>query len=124
MPAYNPSALGNMVTEMTPQAAQHLPFRYTDETYINIPIPIEEDDWNSNGTKSNEYNPITTDEDSKKRKGSWVGKLGRKLTGKTDQKFKIVRMTRGEYLAKWARDEDGNYIGTDPVPGRLTKADL
>lgn len=44
----------------------------------------------------------------------------------TKQRVKDVRMTREEYEAYWARDEEGRYVGTEPegrgaviVRGRL-----
>ena len=33
--------------------------------------------------------------------------------GKKDE-FKMVEMTRGEYLKYWAKDEEERYIGTEP----------
>lgn len=114
MPKYDPSALANSVEGATGEAPQMLPWKFTDEDYMNVPIPIKDDD-------AAEKGPVDY---GSSRKGSFMGRLGLKMAGKGEkkkEKFRMVRMTRGEYLAKWARDEEGNYIGTDPVPGKLTR---
>ncbi|KAI9894546.1 MAG: hypothetical protein M1814_001900 [Vezdaea aestivalis] len=94
------SSLGNMSFDFMGQAPQNLPWRFTDDDIISVPVPIEDNA--AAGTEA-------------KKKGLF-GKMHQKITGKTDKKFKVVQMTRREYLAKYAYDENGKYIGTEPAP--------
>lgn len=80
-----------------------LPFRFTDNSIINVPIPAEE-------LEDETENPIPATE----RRSSWIEKVGKKLGRKEKQKIVNLKMTRGEYLKYWAKDGDGNYIGTEP----------
>ncbi|KAL0262442.1 hypothetical protein SLS55_001410 [Diplodia seriata] len=81
-----------------------LPFRFTDESIINVPIPAED----LEDPESESHPPAT------ERRSSWMAKLGRKLGNKGKQPILNVKMTRGEYLKYWAKDENGNYVGTEP----------
>ena len=98
MQQYKSSAWGNFATNFTGQAPQHLPMHFKDSDMIPVPVPIE------------------SNQEHKGRK-SWIGKMKDKVTGKDDKQFKIVHMTRGEYLEKYGRDEKGEYVGTEPEPG-------
>ncbi|KAL1643069.1 hypothetical protein SLS58_005038 [Diplodia intermedia] len=80
-----------------------LPFRLTDESIINVPIPAED----LEDPESESHPPAT------ERRSSWITKLGRKLGNKGKQQILNVKMTRGEYLKYWAKDENGNYVGTE-----------
>ncbi|GME53097.1 hypothetical protein GTA08_BOTSDO05428 [Neofusicoccum parvum] len=80
-----------------------LPFRFTDDSIINVPIPLEDLE-----DEPEERAPGT------ERRSSWMGRIGRKMAGKEKQKIRNVKMTRGEYLKYWAKDEHGNYVGTEP----------
>lgn len=80
-----------------------LPFRFTDDSIINVPIPLEDLE-----DEPEEQAPGT------ERRSSWMGRIGRKMAGKEKQKIRNVKMTRGEYLKYWAKDEHGNYVGTEP----------
>ncbi len=74
--------------------------RFTDDSIISVPIPIE------NGNN--------------RRRKSFLGKIGEKIRGK-EQNCRIIRMTRREYLARYAKDENGNYIGTEPQADEATR---
>ncbi|KAI9673853.1 MAG: hypothetical protein M1817_002059 [Caeruleum heppii] len=85
---------------------QSLPYKFTDEDYISVPVPAEEE-------KPSEVRQVTG------RRPTFFMKLKQALSdrdggGSGKQKFRIVRMKRGDYLKYYARDEDGNYIGTEP----------
>jgi hypothetical protein len=107
------SGLTNGAQSFYGEAPQMLPWKFTDEDMITVPIPYEDEETTEKSAGAGE------------EKKSFMSRLGRKLSGAGEkdkqEKFKMVRMTRGEYLAKWARDEDGKYIGTDPVPGKLKR---
>ncbi|KAI9753452.1 MAG: hypothetical protein M1835_000991 [Candelina submexicana] len=103
MPNYNPSALASgFYGPFGGEAVQHLPSKFTDDSIIHVPIPVDESS--------------TSEIQQKERKQSWVRKIGDGIRGKkTGQgKFRMVKMTRGEYLKYWAKDEEGRYIGTEP----------
>ncbi|KAH7054469.1 hypothetical protein B0J12DRAFT_454318 [Macrophomina phaseolina] len=103
-PSFDPSISNTDFGLFTGSGAPNLlPFRFTDDSIINVPVPAGylEDE--------TESSPSPTE-----RKSSWIGKIGRKLGGKERQKFVNLKMTRGEYLKYWAKDENGNYIGTEP----------
>lgn len=89
MPAYKSYGLANMADGSVAEAPQFLPMKFTDESILNIPIPY-----------SAIYPPEDGGEVKKERKGSLLGKLtggrGRKKEG-----FKMVKMTRKEYLMYW-----------------------
>ena len=89
MPAYQSSGLANMANGSVAEAPQFLPMKFTDESILDIPIPY-----------SAIYPPEDGGEGKKERKGSFLGKLtgggGRKKEG-----FKMVKMTRREYLMYW-----------------------
>ncbi|KAI9709621.1 MAG: hypothetical protein M1812_007669 [Candelaria pacifica] len=104
MPQYSPSALASgFHGPLGGEAVQHLPMKFTDESIITVPIPIDEP------------SPCPETNIIKEGKKSWVSKLGDSIKGKKSQgKFRMVRMTRGEYLKYWAKDEEGRYIGTEP----------
>ena len=76
-----------------------LPWKFTDEDLVSIPIPADVLD------KSDDENGKT------KRKG-WGSKLKDKFSHKSS--FRLVQVTRGDYLKYFARDEQGAYIGTEP----------
>ena len=77
------------------EAPQFLPMKFTDESILNIPIPYED-------IYPPEREEEKEKEKEKERRPSFFGKLkiggakGRKKEG-----FKMVRMTRGEYLMYW-----------------------
>ncbi|KAL8791568.1 MAG: hypothetical protein Q9195_005832 [Heterodermia aff. obscurata] len=75
--------------EMLTPNSPTVPTKFTDESILNIPIPY-----------SAIYPPEEGAEVKKERKGSFLGKLkgggGRKKEG-----FKMVKMTRREYLMYW-----------------------
>ena len=89
MPAYKSYGLANIADGSVAEAPQFLPMKFTDESILSIPI---------------HYSAIYPSEEGgevkKDRKGSFLGKLtgrgGRKKEG-----FKMVKMTRREYLMYW-----------------------
>lgn len=121
-PSYNPSALGNLPSAFTHQAPQFLPQQFTDDSVLLIPIPVSALRGATPPSPSASENP--TEETSpqqqqqERRSSSSSSKLMNRLRGggggKKKEEFKMVEMTRGEYLRYWAKDEEGRYIGTEP----------
>ena len=123
MPKYKASTLVAMANSDCPNGApQHLPVRFTDNSILSIPIPYKDlsptDRLDSQSDESNDNGPIHAGEE--RRRSSIFGKL--KETNK-DKKgkagFRLVKMTRREYLMYWAKDEAGKYIGTEPKENRI-----
>lgn len=79
-----------------------LPFRFTDESVIDVPIPARYLD-----------EPGSESKPAPERRRSVVDKLLGKGKGKKEEII-VLKMTRGEYLKYWARDDNLNYIGTEP----------
>ncbi|KAI9842317.1 MAG: hypothetical protein M1837_007309 [Sclerophora amabilis] len=102
MPEYSYSSLANMPGQFGAQVPQSLPWKFTDDDIISVPIPIDE-----------AGRPVRVTDRIKRK--SWLGGWGRSAKcGRKKQRCRIVRMTRGDYLKYYARDENGNYIGTEP----------
>ena len=89
--------------DFTPVAVQHLPWKFCDDDIISVPVQVRS-------------TPSTTKEQHGERCGiaGWKSKLKKHQSGKSSSTVKVLRMTRGEYLKYWARDEQGNYCGTEP----------
>ncbi|OJD36818.1 uncharacterized protein BKCO1_9000169 [Diplodia corticola] len=103
-PDYQPGISNMDCGSFTGSGAPNLlPVRFTDKSMINVPIPAA-DLWDGS-------EPVPQPNE---RRSSWIAKLGKKLGTKEKQKIVNVKMTRGEYLKYWAKDEDGNYVGTEP----------
>lgn len=103
------SGLASSPANFTPMAVQNLPWKFTDDDLISVPIPVP--DSSADGDDTSEHAGSTTSLGSKvKHAFMYKGKS----KGKKSPKFRVVKMTRGEYLKYWARDEHGNYIGTEP----------
>ncbi|KAI9794852.1 MAG: hypothetical protein M1816_002980 [Peltula sp. TS41687] len=70
--------------------------------------------------RSHPVMPLTSEDGPTEKENASTGGLGSKIkqaikgTKKAAPKMRVVKMTRGEYLKYWARDEQGNYIGTEP----------
>ncbi|TKA81065.1 hypothetical protein B0A49_00685 [Cryomyces minteri] len=52
-------------------------------------------------------------------KPSWLERIASSVTGKSfatpeQQGFRTVQMTRADYSKYWARDGEGQYVGTEP----------
>ena len=123
MPKYKYSALENMVCgDWSNVSPQFLPVRFTDDSILNIPIPykdlfptdhldIKMDDTSCSG-------PVHVGK--ARRRSSILEKLKGSGRAKKDKGgFRLVKMTRREYLMYWAKDEAGNYIGTEPKENRV-----
>ena len=106
MPAYENKALGNMTDGSVAEAPQFLPTKFTDESILTIPIPYSGIYPASSIPGGNESTPG-------KRKGSFLGRFTNGSKKKREG-FKMVKMTRREYLMYWAKDEEGRYVGTEP----------
>ncbi len=123
MPKYKHSALENMVCgDWQNVAPQFLPVRFTDESILNIPIPYKDlfpiDELDNKHDDSNNHGPVHTGKES--RRSSIFGKLKSGLKEKKQKEgFRLVKMTRREYLMYWAKDEQGRYIGTEPKEKRV-----
>ena len=97
-------------------APQHLPVRFTDDSILTIPIPYKDlspsDELNPQSNQSIDNGPVHTGKE--KRRSNLFEKLkGGKKEKKEKEGFRMVKMTRREYLMYWAKDEEGNYIGTE-----------
>ncbi|KAL8663692.1 MAG: hypothetical protein Q9202_003638 [Teloschistes flavicans] len=120
MPAYAPSALANMSADPLSQAPQFLPQKFTDDSILTIPIP-----WSalafspSSLSTPDPISPTTTP--TNKSKSSILAKLKPGKEKRKKEGFRMVRMTRREYLAYWAKDEQGRYIGTEAEGERLRR---
>ena len=82
--------------------------KFTDDSLLRVPIsyadlPPREDN---------------SEAPAKEKKSSIFGKLSGKK-GKPKEGFRMVEMTRREYLMYWAKDEKGEYIGTEPKESRI-----
>ena len=116
MPKYDPSALGNLPGGggFVGQAPQNLPWKFHDDDYITVPVPVEDDGGGQ------QHHPDDGGEKGQKKK-NWASKLGAKITGKDTEKkakFQMVRMTKADYLKYYAKDEHGNYAGSEPEGSR------
>ncbi|KAI4253661.1 MAG: hypothetical protein L6R42_007491 [Xanthoria sp. 1 TBL-2021] len=114
MPSYNPSALGNMPSSFVGQAPQFLPQKFTDDSVLMNPVPMsafEDPSSAPNGdddTVGEQPQQERQQQQQQRRSSSFMNKLegGEKKGGKKEE-FKMVKMTRGEYLMYWAKDEEG-----------------
>lgn len=108
-------------------SANTLPNRFTDDSILTIAIPIADfaEDAAAPGTASTAAQAPAQAE-NKTKKGSWFsrkmsasGKSGGGTTSKKGE-IRMVRMTRREYLAYWAKGEDGRYLPdvVEPDGGR------
>ncbi|CAO1602104.1 hypothetical protein XANCAGTX0491_005735 [Xanthoria calcicola] len=120
-PSYNPSALGNLPSAFTHQAPQFLPQQFTDDSVLLIPIPVSAlrvaTPPPSTSRKKTTEEETTPQPQQRRLSSSSSSKLMNRLRGekkKKKEEFKMVEMTRGEYLRYWAKDEEGRYIGTEP----------
>ncbi|KAL8798899.1 MAG: hypothetical protein Q9182_006299 [Xanthomendoza sp. 2 TL-2023] len=75
-----------------------------DDSIITIPIPLFVLYPPSNPV---DLIPMTQ---SRERRVSWFGRAKKPKA----QEFKMVEMTRKEYLMYWAKDDVGRYVGTEP----------
>lgn len=81
----------------------HLPVKFTDDSIIRVPINIDK---TYSSTKEGQ-----DPESEQSHKRSFTDKLFGK---KKDDTIRVVKMTRGDYLKYWAKDDHGNYTGTEP----------
>ena len=123
MPKYKSSALEALSSSDSYNAApQHLPVRFTDDSILTIPIPYKDlsplsDESDITNKDGNDNGPVHTGK--QKRRSSLFGKLkGGDKEKKDKEGFRLVKMTRREYLMYWAKDEEGNYIGTESKENR------
>ncbi|KAL8668891.1 MAG: hypothetical protein Q9168_006500 [Polycauliona sp. 1 TL-2023] len=114
-PQYKPSALGNMTSNFVGQAPQFLPQKFTDDSIIAVPIRLSALEDPLAGSDGDSAGKGSAGPDQQQRRRSSSSKFIQKLKGggKKDD-FKMVNMTRREYLMYWAKDEEGRYIGTEP----------
>ena len=63
--------------------------------------------------------PLSATPSEKPKKSFW-----RRLSRDDDQKFVMKKVTRGDYLKYYAKDEDRNYVGTeDPADDCILKVE-
>lgn len=96
-----PSGLANMPggVGFTPQAPQFLPVKFNDDSIIPVPVLMAKSE-----AKGEE-------------KQGFIGKMKGIMSGsgkEKEGKLRVVYMPRREYLKYFAKDDDGNYIGTEP----------
>lgn len=102
--------------------------RFTDASILSIPIPISQIPTSSSVSCSPPIltstslsrsstlvdGPKTAKLEGKKEmlKNGWLQRL--KGEGKVKREdFRMVKMTRAEYLRFWAKDSEGRYVGTE-----------
>ncbi|KIW52547.1 hypothetical protein PV05_08177 [Exophiala xenobiotica] len=96
--------------------ANHSPFRFTDDSIISVPVMRPEDV--SRQAVSNTPPPSdTTDHGREKAQGKKFSLFPRRHSkDKSGENFTMRQIPRREYLARYAKDEEGRYIGTqDPA---------
>ncbi|KAL9083120.1 MAG: hypothetical protein Q9165_008650 [Trypethelium subeluteriae] len=133
MPRYQHDHYTNMMSHgsgSTTAGANLLPFRYTDASIITIPIDLSELPPDRSASLPDSPSPAIDETPSEKpkekrgRAGSFLRRISSATQGEKEKKskkeIKAVRMTRGEYLQYWAKDEKGNYREgvVDPPGGR------
>ena len=81
----------------TPQAPQFLPVKFHDLDVIPVPVLV---------AKS---------EAKEEEKHGFMDKVKGLISGKEKEgKLRVVYMPRSDYLKYFAKDDDGNYVGTEP----------
>ena len=101
------SSWAGMASEDAPQAVpvKTLPLKFTDESLISVPClrtSAQEDRCASGGA----------DKEKKKRWWRRRSSTSSRSVNNPDN-FVMRRLKRGEYLKHYAKDEHGNYIGTE-----------
>ncbi|KAI9823844.1 MAG: hypothetical protein M1826_007590 [Phylliscum demangeonii] len=99
----------------TPCVVATLPWKFTDEDVISVPVTLP------TPAAAAVVPPAVLAHPNEEAKEGFVAKvlLGgkRRAKEKNEKKEKakvvVLRMTRGDYLKYWARDEQGVYIGTE-----------
>jgi len=84
-------------------APQLLPFRFTDDSIISVPV-LRPEDVGSYAHRA----PVV---DGTKKK-FWQSRR-KSRDGGLNEKFIIKKMTRGDYLKHYAKDDEGRYCGTE-----------
>ena len=119
MPRYQHDPYTNMMAHGTPTTAgaNLLPFRYKDSSIITVPINVTAlPDDGSNPRSDSLPLPVTPTPEKKAGFFRRFSAGGRNEKDKLD--IKAVKMTRGEYLKYWAKDEKGVYrAGVVEPPG-------
>ena len=94
--------------------ANFAPVRFTDDSMITIAVlPSDDAKVKTLEDSSDDDNPIK--EEPKKKFGFFRRKSA--YSKKKDQPFVMKQVTRRDYLKYYAKDDDGNYTGTeDPAP--------
>lgn len=112
-----------MPSSFVGQAPQFLPQKFTDESLLMIPVPMSalkdpssapngDDDAVGEQPKQERQQQ---QQQQQRRSSNFMNKLkGGEKKGRKKEEFKMVKMTRGEYLMYWAKDEEGRYMGTEP----------
>ncbi|KAL8836972.1 MAG: hypothetical protein Q9176_005973 [Flavoplaca citrina] len=107
----------NIPSDFVPQAPQHLPQKFTDDSVLKIPIPVSDlSDSTDISTTSPSTESSTLPAANNKetpRRSSVLRKLKGKDKIEKKGDFVMVDMTRREYLMYWAKDEEGRYVGTE-----------
>jgi hypothetical protein len=99
MQVNKPSGLANMPGGIgfTPEAPQFLPVKFNDDDIIPVPVLV-----------------ANSEPKVEERKG-FMGKMKGLVSGKDKEgKLRVVYMPRREYLKYFAKDDDNNYVGTEP----------
>lgn len=104
----NAMAVSDSMGTATPNL---LPFRYTDDSMLTIPVqpppPYPE---SMLGGGSDDDGPI---KEGKSKKRFSLSSMRRSSKSKKQPEFVMKEMTRGEYLKHYAKNEQGQYIGTE-----------
>ena len=93
--------------------ANILPPAYTDKSLVRIPIKMSD-------IRGSDIEQETEVKPEKKR--GFFRKISSSMSDRkaSDNDFKVVMMSRGDYLKYWAKDEDGKFLPTveEPPEGR------
>lgn len=96
--------------------ANFAPVRFTDDSIITIAVlpPDGAKEKSLEDDSDEDYNPI---KEEPKKKFGFFRRKSSAYAKKKDQSFVMKKVTRGDYLKYYAKDDDGNYTGTmDPAP--------
>ena len=91
-----------------------LPHRFKDTSIILVPIRLS-DLFDPDEDFEAWWGSIKKDSGAKKRRFSFSRiSLFKPITGAGKGEFVTVEMTRADYIRYYAKDEKGQYIGTEP----------
>lgn len=92
-----------------------LPHRFTDQSIITVPVRRSDmDEPPAYSEIGGQEQDAGAQKGKKKKSASWTSRLGIKDHGSKTGQFVTLSMTRADYLMYCAKDERGQYIGSEP----------